>query len=173
MKFILISGERGTGKTTISKNVAKGLGYNYYTDYDIINRVGIKHGEKKVNNARDISIGLYRKFFSEHKNENIVVDAETSILPSQVKVLQKEFDIDAVFLGFYGISETSLFEQLKSKHKDMQDDEIKNWACGLLELGVKVKFLCEEENIKFQPINYNRVSVIEELSQELIIKYKY
>lgn len=172
MKIILISGERGTGKTTIAKRVAKELGYIYYSDFAILNGLKINHSIQGGDDGTIILINAYKKFFNEHINENIVVDCETTILPSRVKVLQTEFDIDAIFLCFDGISEEELIEQLKVKKTSMPLGKIKNQAWGLLELGKKIKLMCEEENIKFQSINKNRSLVIENLSNELINRYK-
>ena len=172
MKIILISGERGTGKTTILKRVAKELGYDYYTDFDILDRVEINHDCVDGDNGNIILLNLYRKFFNEHKNKNIVVDAELTILPEQLRLLQKEFDIDAIFLGFDGISKEDSIKQLNTKNSNMNLDELKNRAWGLLNLGENLKQMCEKENVRFQAININREFVIENLSNEIINKYK-
>jgi hypothetical protein len=172
MKIILISGERGSGKTTISKNIAKELGFDYYSDFDILKGIEINHNVKDGDNGRVMSINAYKKFFNEHKNEDIVVDAETTILPSEVKQLQNEYDIDAVFLGFDGIDEEELMKPLSISYPDLAIDELKNQVRGLLDLGKKIKLLCEEENIKFESINTNRELVINNLTVEFVEKYK-
>ncbi len=172
MKIILISGERGTGKTTISKKVSKELGYAYYSDFEILNGLKTNHNSQNGDDGDNVLINAYKSFFNKHIKENMVIDAETTILPNRIRKLQKEFDIDAVFLGFDGISEGDLIEQLKVKKQNMTLGEIKNQAWGLLDLGKKIKLMCEEENFKFYSINKNRNSVIEILTNNLINRYK-
>ena len=86
--------------------------------------------------------------------------------------MQKEFDIDAIFLGFDGISKEDLMKQLNTKNSNMNLDELTNRAWGLLNLGESLKQMCEKENVRFQAININREFVIENLSNEIINKYK-
>ena len=86
--------------------------------------------------------------------------------------MQNEYDIDAVFLGFDGIDEEELMKPLSISYPDLAIDALKNQVRGLLDLGKKIKLLCEEENIKFESINTNRELVINNLTVEFVEKYK-
>lgn len=137
---IIICGLQGTGKTTLSKQIVKELGYKYINDYNICS-----------SNFNKRQIMDFAK-----NNDNYVIDLCYSLNPVDYANLK---DIIVYYLGFVSIDENLLFQLMKSKGEDITLEQIKNNKAKCKEMQRQ----CKKYNIPFYDINKDRKIILDNI----------
>ncbi len=139
---IIICGLKGTGKTTLSKILAKKYNLCYINDYEI----GVENEEKIVN------------FINNH--DNYVYDLCYSLSPRSCLNVKNAV---IYFLGFVSIDEKILYNLMKNKGKMINFEQIK-------QLRSKSLLFCQEckkYNLPFYDVNKDRQKIINEILEEI------
>ncbi len=146
---IIICGLKGTGKTTLCKEIERNYGFTYINDYTICDDL--------LNKFSLIS-------FIENRN-NYVIDLNYSLTP---KKLSKLKNCIVYVLGFATVKEDVLFNLFNQKSEEVTLKQIKH----KIKLSLKFKKQCEKHNVTFVDINKDRNEIINSILDEINNKIK-
>lgn len=148
---IIICGLKGTGKTTLCKEIEREHGFTYINDYTICD---------------DFINPLSIKSFIENR-DNYVIDLHYSLKP---KKLAKFKNCLVYVLGFINVPEDVLFNLFNKGGEDVTLKQIKR----KFKLSLKFKKQCEKYGVTFIDINHDRNEIIngilDEIKQKLSAK---
>ena len=146
---IIICGLKGTGKTTLCKEVERELGFTYINDYTIC----------------DDLLNKYSLLSFIENRDNYVIDMHYSLTPKKLKKLN---NCITYVLGFASVSEDKLLEAFNSKNENVTPKQIKR----KIKLSLKFKKQCEKHGVTFVDINRDRNEIINQLLTEIASKVK-
>ena len=167
-RIILICGESGTGKTTLSKKIKKEKNFKYISDFEIIKNYNdnISNLDKKQN--LKIPEIIY-EFIKNINDENIVVDLKfSSLYPENFINLNLNKFCEIYYLGFDNVSYDELLNVFKIKNPSEQNLETK--VKNILNESQIIKKKCNEFDLPFISINKNRNKILEALFNNIINK---
>ena len=96
--------------------------------------------------------------YINNQNDNIIVDLEYSISPSDFVKYNKYSNIQIVYLGFVSVEVKTLFDLFRNSESNCKyaDDELKLLIKFYKEMSVEYKQQCDKLDIKFFNINKDR-----------------
>jgi len=169
---VIICGLPGTGKTSLAQLILNEYQYRIISDWSIFeqNNIIVNKNENK-----NIVSGKYSRLLLDNisnQNDNVVVDLEYSISPSDFIEYNQYSDIKIVYLGFLSVDEETLFHLFRNSDSNNKytDDELKLQIKSYKEISVEYKQQCDKCNIKFFDINKLRKLVWREVLDYLDIR---
>ena len=169
---IIICGLPGTGKTSLANKICEEHKYRYISDWDIFETYNIV-----INKSEDKNI-ISKKYsklildYINNQNDNVVVDLEYSISPSDFVKYNNYSDVFIIYLGFASVDEKTLFNLFRSSESNNKytDDELQLQIKFYKEMSESYKYQCEKLDINFFDINQDRKLMQEEILNFLVIR---
>ena len=169
---LIICGLPGTGKTSLVHKVFDEYKYRIISDWDIFEKYNIVINK---NEDKNIVSKKYSKLILDYinnQNDNIIVDLEYSISPSDFVKYNKYSNIQIVYLGFTSVDEKTLFNLFRSSESNNKytDDELQLQIKFYKEMSVEYKQQCDKLEIKFFDINKDRKIMQQEILDYLDVR---
>lgn len=147
---IIICGLKGTGKTTLCKEIERELNYTYINDYTIC----------------DDLLNKYSLLSFIENRDNYCIDLHYSLSP---KKLSKLHNCIVYVLGFASVKEDVLYNLFnKNSEEETSLKQIKR----KIKLSLKFKKQCEKFGVAFVDINRDRNEIINQILDEINNKLK-
>lgn len=147
---IIICGLKGTGKTTLCKEIERELNYTYINDYTIC----------------DDLLNKYSLLSFIENRDNYCIDLHYSLSP---KKLSKLHNCIVYVLGFASAKEDVLYNLFnKNSEEETSLKQIKR----KIKLSLKFKKQCEKFGVTFVDINRDRNEIINQILDEINNKLK-
>ena len=169
---LIIYGLPGTGKTSLVHKVFDEYKYRIISDWNIFEKYNIVINK---NEDKNIVSKKYSKLILDYinnQNDNIIVDLEYSISPSDFVKYNKYSNIQIVYLGFTSVDEKTLFNLFRSSESNNKytDDELQLQIKFYKEMSKTYKRQCEECNINFFDVDKDRRIIQQNILDFLDIK---
>ena len=169
---LIIYGLPGTGKTSLVHKVFDEYKYRIISDWNIFEKYNIVINK---NEDKNIVSKKYSKLILDYinnQNDNIIVDLEYSISPSDFVKYNKYSNIQIVYLGFTSVGEKTLFNLFRSSESNNKytDDELQLQIKFYKEMSVEYKQQCDKLDIKFFDINKDRKIMQQEILDYLDVR---
>lgn len=145
---ILICGLQGTGKTTLSKRIAKDLNFKYINDYTIFNLYS--------ENSKSAIVDFICN------NDNYVIDLCYSLTPNDCSKL----NCITYFLGFSSIEPKILYKLMKEKGENITLSQIENNRVQSQQFQEE----CKKFNLPFYDINKDRNMILDCIINDVKLK---
>jgi len=171
---IIICGLPGTGKTNLAKTIFEEYKFNIVSDWDIFQKFNIDI--KPFENKKTISEN-YSKLLLDYindKNDNVVVDLEYSISPSDFIKYNDYNNTQIIYLGFISLDEKTLFALFRNSdsNKKYTDNELMLQIKFYKDMSILYKEQCDKNGLKFFDINKDRKEIQKEILNYLDIRRK-
>lgn len=170
---IVICGLPGTGKTSLVHKIFDEYKYRIISDWDIFEKYNIVINK---NEDKNIVSKKYSKLvldYINNQNDNVVVDLEYSISPSDFIKYNNYSDVFIIYLGFASVDEKTLFNLFRSSESNNKytDDELQLQIKFYKEMSVEYKQQCDKLDIKFFDINKDRKIIFESIMNAIKEKF--
>lgn len=170
---IVICGLPGTGKTSLVHKIFDEYKYMIISDWDIFEKYNIVINK---NEDKNIVSKKYSKLILDYinnQNDNVVVDLEYSISPSDFVKYNNYSDVFIIYLGFASVDEKTLFNLFRSSESNNKytDDELQLQIKFYKEMSVEYKQQCDKLDIKFFDINKDRKIIFESIMNAIKEKF--
>ena len=173
---IVICGLPGTGKTSLVHKIFDEYKYRIISDWDIFEKYNIVINK---NEDKNIVSKKYSKLILDYinnQNDNVVVDLEYSISPSDFIKYNNYSDVFIIYLGFASVDEKTLFNLFRSSESNNKytDDELQLQIKFYKEMSESYKHQCEKcekLDINFFDINKDRKIIFESIMNAIKEKF--
>ena len=146
---IIICGLKGTGKTSLCKEIEKEYGFNYINDYTIC----------------DDFLNKYSLLSFIENRDNYCIDLHYSLSP---KKLSKLKNCIVYVLGFASVNQNTLFELFSENGETVTLKQVKR----KIKLSLKFKKQCEKYDVNFIDINRDRKKIMLEILNQIKAEIK-
>lgn len=165
---LIICGLPGTGKTSLVHKIFDEYKYRIISDWDIFEKYNIVINKIEDKNIVSEKYSKLLLDYINNQNDNIIVDLEYSISPSDFVKYNKYSNIQIVYLGFVSVEVKTLFDLFRNSESNCKyaDDELKLLIKFYKEMSVEYKQQCDKLDIKFFNINKDR-----KIMQQKILDY--
>jgi adenylate kinase family enzyme len=162
--IIIICGLPGTGKTTLCKQIVDEYGYNYVSDWQILDGQGREScGENRKQISKKFSTQI-DNYILVHSNQKLIIDLDYSALPQEFSTFKSKNMVQMVYLGFNNISSVALYKVMSKKDNST---DLKAKIDYYLSISNFVKAECKKYGLTFYGINKNHNSTLELIKETL------
>ena len=170
---LIICGLPGTGKTSLAHIICDEYKYRTISDWEIFGEYNIVINKSEDKNIVSKKYSKLLLDYINNQNDNIIVDLEYSISPSDFVKYNNYSDVFIIYLGFASVDEKTLFNLFRNSESNNKytDDELQLQIKFYKEMSVEYKQQCDKLEIKFFDINKDRKIIFESIMNAIKEKF--
>ena len=168
--MIIINGLKGTGKTTLCKQIASTYDYTYINDYEILAKQNASLNDMSKIDKKHSKIIC--EYLLKHINEKMVVDLEYTISPTECYKHGLEKLATCIYLGYATVDYDILYKMYNENPKNkLNCEQLKDYVKQIKDKSVSYYKECMKLNIKYIDISENKNSIIDNIVKSLKTHY--